>query len=101
MLCPGKRGNRTSGDQPKSTSPDGSRFAVIQTFSGPGDPSSLSIERVTVFDATRQKAVFATDISDLNGARSGASSGVALSPDGGSLAINSAGVVRLFALQVQ
>jgi len=80
---------------------DGSRFAVIQVFARPGDPPRLSLERVTVFDVTRQKAVFATDISDLKGATTGASSGVALSPDGTSLAINSAGVVRLFALQVQ
>jgi hypothetical protein len=84
-----------------ASSRDGSRFAVIQAFAKPGDPPSLYLERVTVFDVTRQKAVFATDISDLKGATSGASSGVALSPDGGSLAINSAGVVRLFALQVQ
>jgi hypothetical protein len=84
-----------------ASSRDGSRFAVIQAFVRPGDPPSLSMERVTVFDVTRQKAIFAMDIYDLKGAMSGASSGVALSPDGNSLAINSAGVVRLFALQVQ
>jgi hypothetical protein len=84
-----------------AASRNGTRFAVIQAFSSPGDPPSLSLERVTVFDVNRRKPVFATDISDLKGARTGASSGVALSPDGSSLAINSAGVVRLFALQVQ
>ena len=80
---------------------DGNRFAVIQAFARPGDPPSLLLERVTVFDVTRQKPVFTRDISDLKGSTTGASSGVALSPDGSSLAINSAGVVRLFALQVQ
>jgi hypothetical protein len=84
-----------------AVSRDGSRFAVIQVFARPGDPPSLSLERVTVFDVARQKAVFATDISDLKGSTTGASSGVALSPDGASLAINSAGIVRLFALQVR
>jgi hypothetical protein len=68
---------------------------------GAGDPPSLSLERVTVFDVNQRKPVFATDVSDLKGSTIGASSGVALSPDGSSLAINSAGVVRLFALQVQ
>ena len=84
-----------------AASRDGSRFAVMQVFARPGDPPSLSLERVTVFDVTRQKAVFATDISDLKGSTTAASSGVALSPDGTSLAINSAGIVRLFDLQVQ
>jgi len=83
-----------------AASRDGSRFAVIQAFERPGDPPRISLERVTVFDVTRQKAVFATDISDLKGSTTSASSGVALSPDGTSLAINSAGIVRLFALQV-
>jgi len=80
---------------------DGSRFAVIQAFAAPGDPPTLSSERITVFDVTRPKAIFATDISDLAGARSGASSGVALSPDGSSLAINSGGIVRFFPLRTE
>jgi hypothetical protein len=84
-----------------AVSRDGSRFAVIQVDSSPGDPPSLSLERVIVFDVTRQKPVFATVISDLKGSTTGASSGLALSPDGASLAINTAGVVRLFALAVQ
>jgi hypothetical protein len=84
-----------------AASRDGTRFAVIQVFSRPGDPPSLSLERITVFDVNQRKPVFATDISDLKGSTTGASSGVALSPDGSALAINSAGVVRLFALQVQ
>ena len=82
-----------------AVSRDGSRFAVIQAFTRDADPPILSLERVTVFDVTRRKPVFVTDLSDLKGSTTGASSGVALSPDGSSLAINSAGVVRLFALQ--
>jgi hypothetical protein len=84
-----------------AVSRDGNRFAVIQAFTRPGDPPSLSLERFTVFDVARRKPVFAADISDLKGSTTGASSGVALSPDGSSLAINSAGVVRLYALRVQ
>ncbi len=61
----------------------------------------LTLERVTVFDVAQRKPVFATDISDLREPYTGASSGVTLSPDGSSLAINSAGMVRLFALQGQ
>lgn len=82
-----------------AVSRDGNRFAVIQAFTRPADPPILLLERVTVFDVTRRKPVFATDISDLKDFTVGRSSGVALSPDGSSLAINSAGVVRLFALQ--
>ncbi|HKN61178.1 MAG TPA: hypothetical protein VJW93_08380 [Candidatus Acidoferrales bacterium] len=78
---------------------DGNRFAVIQAFTRPADPPIPLLERVTVFDVSERKPVFATDISDLKDFTIGGSSGVALSPDGSSLAINSAGVVRLFALQ--
>ena len=84
-----------------AASRDGSRFAVMQIFTWPGDPPSLSKERITVFDVGQRKAVFLVDISDLRGSTSGESSGVALSPDGSRLAINSGGVVRLFALRVQ
>ena len=84
-----------------TASRDGSRFAVMQTFISPGDPPSLSKERVTVFDVLRKRPVFVTDISDLWGSITGESSGVALSPDGSHLAVNSAGVVRLFALEIQ
>ena len=84
-----------------AASRDGNRFATIQVFTTPGDPPSVSLERVTVFDVTQRMLVFATDISELKGSTADASSGVALSPDGSTLAINSAGVVRLFALQVQ
>jgi hypothetical protein len=84
-----------------TASRDGSRFAIIQIFVKAGDPPRLSKERVTVFDVVQRQPVFVTDISDLRGSNLGESSGVALSPNGSSLAINSAGVVRLFALRVQ
>lgn len=84
-----------------TASRDGSRFAVMQTFLMAGDPPRLSKERVTVFDVARRRPVFVTDISDLWGSTPGESSGVALSPDGSTLAVNSAGVVRLFALRVR
>jgi hypothetical protein len=84
-----------------AVSHDGNRFAVIQEFVTSGDPPSLSRERITVFDVTQRKCVFMTNISDLKGFSAGGSSGIALSPDGSSLGVNSAGVVRLFALQVQ
>jgi len=74
------------------------RFAVLQIFTSPGDPPSVSMERISVFDADKQQPIFTTDVSDLKGFNPGASSGVALSPNGSSLAINSAGIVRLFAL---
>ena len=54
-----------------------------------------------MFDVVQRQPVFVTDISDLRSSNLGESSGVALSPNGSSLAINSAGVVRLFALRVQ
>jgi hypothetical protein len=84
-----------------ASSREGGRFAVIQHFQRPGDPPTICSERVTVFDVIRRKPIFVTDISDLKGLTAGQSSGVALSPDGSSLAINSAGVVRLFTLQAK
>jgi hypothetical protein len=84
-----------------AASRDGSRFAIMQIFALPGDPPSVSKERITVFDVAQRKAVFLTDISELRGSTLGESSGVALSPDGSRLAINSVGVVRLFALRDQ
>jgi len=84
-----------------TASRDGSRFAVMQTFISAGDPPRLSKERVTVFDVVRRRPVFVTDISDLWGSTIGESSGVALSPDGSTLAVNSAGLVRLFALGIK
>lgn len=81
-----------------AASRDGSRFAVMQTFESAGAPPRLSKERVTVFDVLRKRPVFVTDVSDLRGSTTGESSGVALSPDGSTLAVNSGGVVRLFAL---
>ena len=80
---------------------EGNRFAVIQHFQRPGDPPTICSERITVFDVIQRKPVFVTDISDLKGLTAGQSSGVALSPDGSSLAVDSAGVVRLFALQAK
>jgi hypothetical protein len=81
-----------------AASRDGSRFVIMQSFERAGDPPTLSAERVTVVDVVQRRPVFLTDISDLRGSRSGEASGAALSPNGSSLAINSAGVVRLFPL---
>jgi len=84
-----------------ASSRDGKRFAVIQHFESAGDPPRMRAERITVFDVSQQKPICVTNLADLKGFTAGKSSGVALSPDGSRLAINSAGVVRLFALKVE
>jgi hypothetical protein len=81
---------------------NGKRFAILQQFERPGDPPSLCTERIMVFDIAAQRAIFVTDISELKGAAAGGhSSGVALSPDGSLLAVNSGGIVRIFALPAE
>jgi hypothetical protein len=77
---------------------NGRRFAVLQHFEGPGDPPTTCEERVTVFDVVLRRSIFLIDVPDLKGFNVGHSSGIALSPDGSFLAVNSAGLVRLFSL---
>lgn len=84
-----------------ASSRDGKRFAVIQHFESAGDPPRIRTERITVFDISQQKPILVTNLADLKGFTAGKSSGTALSPDGSRLAINSAGVVRLFASKVE
>jgi hypothetical protein len=81
-----------------AASRDGSRFAIYQSFDRAGDPPRLTAERITVVDVVQRRPVFVTDISTLRGSIRGESSGVALSPNGSSVAINSAGIVRFFPL---
>lgn len=83
-----------------ASSRDGRRFAVMEQFDEIGDPPRLCMERITVFDVRQRKPIFVTDDTDLSGSQGG-SSGVALSPDGSSMAVNSAGLVRLFVLPRQ
>jgi len=80
-----------------AVSPTGARFAIVQAFLRRGDPSTLCVERIVVFDVNQHKAIFMTDVSDLAGTTGGAS-GLAFSPSGAYLAVNSAGTVRMFAL---
>jgi hypothetical protein len=77
---------------------NGGRFAVLQQFEGPGDPPGICAERITVFDLNLRRSIFVTDTHDLRNLSVGHSSGIALSPSGSFLAVNSAGVVRLFSL---
>lgn len=82
-----------------AASRSGNRFAIRQTFDKSGDPPTICTERVTVFDVKSRKAVFVTDVQQLRGFDSGPkASGIALSPDGRLMAVNSAGVVQLYQL---
>jgi len=77
---------------------DGSRFATIEASYSRSHSPILKVERFTVFDVRLKGIVFNTEIKELRGRERG-NSGAALSPDGSLLAINSLGVVNLYALQ--
>ncbi len=83
-----------------AASQDGGRFAFSEVFRGKSDEAKLLSERVSVVDVLQGKAIFVTEIKELRGWKSG-ESGVALSPNGSLLAVNSAGIVRLFSLETE
>jgi hypothetical protein len=91
--------NPSQGSTLSAISRDGRRFALRQVFERPGDPPTTCTERITVFDLQQRRAVFAVDLNDLKGMTAGSpASGVALSPNGSLLAVNSRAVVRLYRL---
>jgi hypothetical protein len=76
---------------------DGRRFALIREFDDSGDPAHICIERITVFDVATRKPIFAVDLRELKGSYAHAhASGIALSPDGSLLAVDSEGMVQVF-----
>ena len=77
---------------------DGRRFAVIDTYESEAHWSTVCFERVRVFDTTTGHVSFRAEFHDLRGTLGG--SGVALSPDGSLIAVNSLGIVRVFAIPV-
>jgi hypothetical protein len=82
-----------------AASRSGNRIAIRQTFDKPGDPSTICTERITIFDVNSRKAVLVADVQQLHGFDFGPNaSGIALSPDGSFMAVNSAGVVQLYQL---
>jgi hypothetical protein len=81
-----------------ATSATGSRFAIAESFSKPGDPPTICTERIVVFDVARRTAVFMTDVADFAGRSLGRDSGLAFSPSGSHLAVKSGDRVRMFAL---
>lgn len=96
LFADAKVGNM-AGSEFGAVSRNGTRFAFIREYDDSGDPSHLRIERITVFDVEARKAIFALDVRDLQGSYAHAhASGVALSPDGSLLAIDSEGIVRVF-----
>lgn len=75
----------------------GSRIAIFENSYTHAHRPTLKMERFTVFDVKLKGIVSTMEIKELRGRKSG-NSGVALSPDGLFLAINSLGIVRFFAL---
>ena len=75
---------------------DGSRFATLTSHHGWGCDPKLCFEKVSVFDMQERREVFSTEIHEWH--ESYGASGIALSPDGLALAVNSVGVVQLFRL---
>jgi hypothetical protein len=82
-----------------AVSRNGNRFAfrqAIEKSSGDG-PDKILGERITVFDVEALKAIFRIDVESLRGLDSPAhASGIALSPSGTLLAIDSEGFTQLF-----
>jgi hypothetical protein len=75
---------------------DGSRFATIAPHFGIGCDGKVCFETVRVFDIAARREVFSTEVHEWHGTDGG--SGIALSPDGLALAVNSVGIVRYFRL---
>ncbi len=84
-----------------ATSRNGERFATIQTTITPGydSPDRIAAERISVFDVKAHAKVFTAEIKELHGLDMPShSSGIALSPNGKLLVVNSEGHVQMFAL---
>lgn len=75
---------------------DGSRFAIQSPHLGGGEFTRIQSETVRVFDVEQRREVFATAVQERHGRKG--ESGVALSPDGKALAVNSVGIVQYFRL---
>jgi len=71
------------------------RFAVSQAAFDTSDRQRLQSERITVFDMDKTSPILAIENQDLRGEDS-ARSGVALSPDGSTMAVHSWGKVKLY-----
>jgi hypothetical protein len=74
-----------------------SRFALNQAVFGGDWRDNLRYEKVTVFDLPTRRAILQLKIDDLRG-EDLARSGVAVSPDGSMLAVDSWGIVKLYSL---
>jgi hypothetical protein len=76
---------------------NGSRFALNQAVFSGDWRDSLRYEKVTVFDLPARRAILQLKIDDLRG-EDLARSGVAVSPDGSMLAVDSWGIVKVYSL---
>ena len=84
-----------------ATSRNGERFATLQTGITPGNdgPDLIDFERISVFDVRKKQPVFTVEVKRLHGLDVPShSSGLALSPSGKSLVVNSEGAVQMFNL---
>jgi hypothetical protein len=85
------------GSEIGAVSRDGSRFALTRIYDDSGDVARVCAERITVFDVAGRKPIFALDLGELSGFDAhGHASGVALSPDGSLLAVDSEGIIQVF-----
>jgi hypothetical protein len=75
---------------------NGKRFAVIDTYESAAHWSTVCFERVRVFDSSTGHVIFRAEFHDVRDTLGG--SGVALSPDGSLIAVNSLGIVRVFVI---
>jgi hypothetical protein len=82
-----------------AVSRDGRRFATLERCLSGGDPARLCAERIEVIDLEKKGPNFTVTLRDRPRGEDDGDSGVALSPDGTLLAINTLGVVRLYRLE--
>ena len=75
---------------------DGSRFAIQSPQFGGGEFARIRSETVRVFDVQQRREVFMITVQEGHGQNG--ESGIALSPDGMALAVNSVGIVQYFRL---
>ena len=75
---------------------DGRRFALLSTYESAAHWSKTCFERVDVFDLTKRDVILKAEIRACGGTNG--ESGVAISPEGRLLAVNSQGLVQVFRL---
>jgi len=83
----------------RTASADGRRIVTWMWSEKPGDPAQLCRERFIVYDLERRRAIGSFETDELHGAIAGStSSGIALSPNGMTLAVRSGSKLQLIHL---